>query len=170
MSLPLYIRGPGVPANSTLLHPSNHLDITRTIVELAGATPTGPPLDGKSFAAALGPAPPAPAAWRDFSFTEHFENDLTWQKISRPLDAPHRNFHLWCGDALAEVFNINDDPWELANLAETPAGAKFAAAQLPLAVFLGSCSGDECSAPTPVQPKKKPLACKNTTKGVEGWW
>lgn len=169
VSLPLYIRGPAIPPNSTLLHPTNHLDITATVVELAGATPKGPPLDGKSFVGALGPSPIAPADWRDFSFTEHFENDVTWQAIRRPLDTPRTKFHLWC-DSTMEVYNLDTDQWELVNMVEGVEGAKIAAKELPLAVFLGKCSGQECSAPTPETPKNKPLACKNTTKGVEGWW
>ena len=35
VSLPFYIRGPGLPPNTTRLHPTNHLDITATIVDLA---------------------------------------------------------------------------------------------------------------------------------------
>jgi arylsulfatase A-like enzyme len=93
VSLPLYIRGPGVPAGAELLYPTNHLDITATVVELAGATVSGPPLDGLSFAAALGPSPPAPEAWRSFSFTEHFENANTWWEIRRPLAADRTKFH-----------------------------------------------------------------------------
>ena len=167
ISLPLYIGGPGIPSNSTLLYPTNHLDLTATIVELSGAKPTGPPLDGKSFAAALGPSPPAPSDWRDFSFTEHFENDVTWQAIRRPLDSPRTKFHLWCGDSTMEVFDIDADKWELVNMAAGGSGAKIAASELPLAVFLGTCSGEECSKPMAAKVPKKPLACKNTTKGVE---
>ncbi len=170
VSLPLYIAGPGVPPNTTLLHPSNHLDITATIVELAGATPTGPPLDGKSFAADLGPTPGPASAWRDFSFTEHFGNALTWQAIRRPLGpGPRTKFTLWC-DSTMEVFDLDSDRWELVNTA-AGAGAAVAARELALAVALGQCSGgSQCSSPAPGTPKKHPLQCKNTTKGAEGWW
>lgn len=41
--------GPGVPPNSTQLHPTTHVDIAATLVDLAGAHATGPPLDGLSF-------------------------------------------------------------------------------------------------------------------------
>ena len=170
MSLPLYIAGPGVSANTTLLHPTNHLDITATIVELAGAAPVGPPLDGLSFAADLGPSPGAPAAWRDFSFTEHFSNALTWQAIRRPLAAPRTKFTLWCGDDTMEVFDLDADAWEMVNTA-AGAGAALAARELALAVTLGQCSGAQCSSPAPGKvPKHHYLVCKNTTKGVEGWW
>ena len=104
--LPFYIRGPGIPANQTALYATTHLDTTATIVELAGLTPIGPPLDGKSFAAALGANPPDPESWRSFSFSEFFGNDDTWWKIRRPFagSAPEAqtNWHYWCDD-VAEV-------------------------------------------------------------------
>ena len=128
----------------------------------------GPPLDGKSFASDLGPSPGPPSAWRDFSFTEHFSNSLTWQAIRRPLHSPRTKFTLWC-DSTMEVFDLDSDAWELVNTA-AGAGAALAARELALAVTLGQCSGSECSSPTPGTPKKRPLQCKNTTKGVEGWW
>jgi hypothetical protein len=78
--LPFYVRGPGVPAGATRLHPTTHVDVTATIVELAGAAPAGPPLDGLSVAAALGADPPAPAAWRNFSYSEYFGGIDTWRR------------------------------------------------------------------------------------------
>ena len=169
MSLPLYIKGPGVPAGTTLLHPTNHLDITATVVELAGATPSGPALDGKSFAAALTSTPVAPEDWRTFSFTEHFSNANTWWSIRRPLQADRTKFNHWCQED-EEVFHLDADQWEMSNVVGTPSGAALAAKELALAVTLGSCKGAaECGAPKPAgRVPKKPLMCKNVTKG-ETW-
>ena len=164
MSLPLYIRGPGVPAGTTLLHPTNHLDITATVVELAGATSVGEPLDGKSFAGEL-TAPGEPAAWRGFYFTEFFGNANTWWSIRRPLPGDGTKFNHWCQND-EEVFNISADALEMTNLIASPAGAKLAASELLIAEALGSCNGAECSAPTPARALKKPLVCKNVTKGL----
>ena len=147
VSLPLYIRGPGIPANTTLLHPTNHLDITATVVELAGATPVGPPLDGKSFAGALTAAPVPPEQWRTFSFTEHFGNANTWWHLRRPLAGDRTEFTHWCGGGDEEVFDMDADPWELRNVADG-AGAALAKRELPLAATLGSCSGASCWAPS----------------------
>ena len=47
--LPFYARGPGIPANSTQLHPTTHVDIAATVLDIAGAQSEGPPLDGLSF-------------------------------------------------------------------------------------------------------------------------
>jgi arylsulfatase A-like enzyme len=158
VSLPLYILGPGVPANAELLYPTNHIDITATVVELAGATPMGPPLDGLSFAAAFGPSPPAPADWRDFQFSEHHCDAVTWRKIRRPLVGENSTYHMWC-DGVEEVFEAGD-PWQLANTVRTT-GASFAEANMRLAEFLWQCSGPECNTPIPRGVKK--FSCYNTT-------
>ena len=168
-NLPMFVAGPGVVPNSTLLHPTNHLDITATVVELAGATATGPPLDGLSFASQL-TAPGDPASWRDFSFIEYFENANTWQSIRRPLAGDRTVFTQWCQDN-QEVFDLDADPYEINNLDGTSRGAAVEARDLPLAFTLGTCSGAACNQPSPGKPPKHPLACKNTTKGRgEGWW
>ena len=61
---------------------------------------------------------------------------------------------------------MDADPWELRNIADG-AGAALAKRELPLAATLGSCSGAPCWAPSAdPSPGKKPLACKNVTKGV----
>ena len=61
---------------------------------------------------------------------------------------------------------MDSDPWELNNIING-AGAALAAKELPLAVTLGGCSGAPCWAPAAApHPGKKPLACKNVTKGA----
>lgn len=165
ISLPLYIRGPGVPANSTLLYPTTPLDITATIVELAGATPVGPPLDGLSFAAAFSANPPAPAAWRDFSFTEFFGNANTWWTIRRPLAADNTKQVFWC-DGDNEVFDLAADAFEMQNIAAAPRGTKIVNKGMPLGVALSVCKGAACSAPEPTTVPPKPLPCKTVTKGA----
>ena len=44
--LPLYIRGPSVWRNVTLPHPTTHIDITRTVVDIAKATAHAPTNNG----------------------------------------------------------------------------------------------------------------------------
>jgi len=163
--LPFYIRGPGIPDDTTLLHPTNHLDITATLVELTGAQPVGPALDGKSFASALTSNPIPPEKWRNFSFSEYFQNFDTWWKIRWALSdgslTQNTAFHWWCTDQ-GEVFDLASDPWELTNLVRvTERGNAIRDKSLPLAVFLGSCSGPTCSTPTPVTPIPPiPLQCR----------
>jgi hypothetical protein len=174
--LPLFIAGPGVPANDTRAHPTNHLDITATLVDVAGATPVGPPLDGLSFRAALTADPVPPAAWRNFSFSEYFAGPDTWVKVRFPSHpaAPGGGavgFHWWC-TGTGEVFDLAADPWELTNSAEGGSawGDAVANATLPMATFLHTCAGPACSSPAAVDPLPPvPLPCANVTRGWDAF-
>lgn len=77
-----------------------------------------------------------------------------------------------------EVFFFNaSDPWELTNLAGargTDPGRSLLHKTMPLAAFMGSCSGLECSGGLPPSPPPinatQPLQCYIITpvKGVQG--
>eukprot|EP00051_Salpingoeca_urceolata_P029152 m.489072 g.489072 ORF g.489072 m.489072 type:complete len:680 (+) comp26352_c0_seq1:136-2175(+) len=196
--LPMVVRGPGVPKNVNVTLPTTHLDITATIVELAGAAEHAPSsLDGKSFAKQLTmQPPPEPAAWRTHSYSEFFANDNTWAMV-RVTNATHTfSLHRWCsGDNETEVFDLLSDPWQKANRFGT--GDAFSAAAvsqyLPLVAALHECKGSNCSAiPQTVVLRDgaaavAPLACKQiiskprvgsfslevradgTVGGVHGW-
>jgi arylsulfatase A-like enzyme len=86
-----------VPKGEVRLHQTTHLDITATVVELAGATSTAPTdLDGLSFASALPSDGVRPSAWRGFSFTEFFSGNNTWWNV-RVVNATYAfTFHWWC--------------------------------------------------------------------------
>ena len=171
--VPLFVRGPGVPANGTRLHPTTLVDLSATIVELAGAAPAGPPLDGLSFAGALTAAAPAPEQWRNFSFSEHFGGDTTWWLLRRPLAhagsagsaAAMTSFAWWCTNE-SEVFDLAVDPWQLSNLAgASPRGDAVANASLALAAALARCSGANCSSEADAAPPAaNALACYKTTR------
>ena len=47
--VPFYIRGPGITPGSTLSHPTTHLDLTATLLDLAGIDASALNLDGLSF-------------------------------------------------------------------------------------------------------------------------
>ena len=158
VSLPFYAAGPGVPRGAALAYPTTHIDLTATIVELAGATASRE-LEGLSFASAFRPSPPTPEAWRPWQFAEHHCGQLTWRSLRWPL----RNvtYSMWCGDrrpgdanGAEEVFDHGLDPWELSNIAEDGGPGKAVAAESgPLAEALWACSGKQCHAPiaTPVR-------------------
>jgi hypothetical protein len=112
--LPFYIAGPGVPKGEIRLHQTTHLDITATVVDLAGAKITAPTddLDGLSFASALRENGPSPSAWRGFSFTEFFSGNNTWWNV-RVVNATHAfTFHWWC-TGQAEVFDLKTDQFQV---------------------------------------------------------
>lgn len=163
VSLPMYIAGPGVPAGTALLYPTNHIDITATIVELAGATVTGPPLDGLSFASAFRPNPPAPADWRDWQFSEFHCGTDTWRQVRRPL--VNTTYTMWCSQdgslGTQEVFDLMNDPWQVSNIVGTPAGANVSASDSKIAEAMWTCKGDACRNPTPADVQ--PFYCYNVT-------
>jgi hypothetical protein len=64
------------------------------------------------------------------------------------------------------VFDLSEDVWEMNNLIGTPVGDSVSARDMPLGVYLSSCTGAHCSNPKPATIPKKPLPCKNTTKGI----
>lgn len=151
VSLPMYMKGPSVPQGKELLYPTTHIDITATLVELASLKIMGPKLDGLSFASAFFSNPPQPEAWREFQFSEHHCDKLTWRKIRRPLS--NITYNMWC-DAknsvgIEEVYDLGNDPWELDNIVnKAGVGKNFSATEGPLAEFLWTCAGAECNSPT----------------------
>ena len=173
--LPFYIRGPQIPKNTTLLFPTNHLDVTATIVELSGASPVGPPLDGLSFAAALTPNPISVDSWRNFSYSEYFGGIDTWVEVRYPdgnlpptasqipLDGGLK-LHFWCTNDI-EVFNITSDPWELENIQLTPQGDVLVNATIGTLNTLATCSGVSCYQPssTALPANDSIVACYNET-------
>lgn len=168
--VPFYIKGPGIPTNVKLQHASTHLDVTATIADIAGATPKGPPLDGKSFKSELSGTSDA-KAWRSFSFSEHFENELTWWMIRSPFetgDASQTSFHWWCTGE-AEVFDLKADPWQLKNLVSpsTKRGESVKDMYMGIGVALSQCSGHDCIYPKRAKVPHKPLECKKTGRGPD---
>jgi hypothetical protein len=155
-TLPMYLRGPGVASGATLSHPTNHLDITATIVELAGAavTPAGVALDGKSFAAEIANASirADPDGWRQYSFSEFFSGINTWQLV-RVVNSTHKFSYIrWCtkdsaGREQVEIFDMLADPWQSHNLLGKPGLGTAAADRFDgVAAALGTCAGEDCAA------------------------
>lgn len=177
VSLPFYIAGPGVAKGVIRHHPTNHMDITKTIMDIAGATPVGPPLDGKSMVPALGETPVPVESWRTWQYSEFFAQNNTWQALRlvnttalQDRDPHDRSpstsvaLHRWCTGEV-EVFNMGGgDQWQLSNLgdtAPTPFGEAIKKQYLPMLSALGQCSGADCQDPTP--GAVSPLACYETT-------
>jgi arylsulfatase A-like enzyme len=63
ISVPLLVRGPGVPAGRRVPHIAGNIDIASTLLAIAGATPPSN-LDGRSLLPVLSANPPAQAEWR----------------------------------------------------------------------------------------------------------
>jgi arylsulfatase A-like enzyme len=115
-NIPLTLAGPGVQQGVTSDARVSSLDLWPTLLELVGAAPIDVP-DSRSFTSVL--RDPAGAAG-DFTtaFAEYFGNryyisyrvtwDGSWKYIHNGFD-------------IDELYNLDEDPWEMTNLAEDPA-------------------------------------------------
>jgi N-acetylglucosamine-6-sulfatase len=139
--VPLIIRGPGVPVNATREQLVANIDLAPTIVSLTGAVPLRV-MDGTNLLPLA--QDPSVDANRDLLFESP---DIGTYGIRR---GPWK-YDSWSnGDQ--ELYNLNDDPYELQNLLYDPPGpagptadeqaiAQQLAARL---TQLRSCSGASC--------------------------
>eukprot|EP00730_Choanoeca_flexa_P003255 TRINITY_DN11343_c0_g1_i1.p2 TRINITY_DN11343_c0_g1~~TRINITY_DN11343_c0_g1_i1.p2 ORF type:complete len:245 (+),score=65.15 TRINITY_DN11343_c0_g1_i1:1598-2332(+) len=176
--VPMFVRGPGIAQGQRLPYPSNHVDITRTIVDWAQIAEHAPQdLDGKSFAEVL--ENPVPLRdWRTWGFSEFYVDDNTWQAvrvINETTGQADVKFTLWCTNQ-TEVFDLANDEWELDNqggTSPTTYGRHVQAEWMPVVSALGSCKAETCQ-----HPKAKPvpvsvLPCHNTGPAMdidEAWY
>jgi N-acetylglucosamine-6-sulfatase len=151
--VPLVVRGPGIPAGVALPAPVTLVDLTATVLELAGGVAhTGPALDGQSFAQALTGAGAAASLWqRNFTFSEPFDGRNSWVHVRFPGDAPgalaRASFTRWCTNE-SEVYDLQGDAQQLRNIAgEAGRGREAEAQGRALALALLACSGETCASP-----------------------
>jgi choline-sulfatase len=110
--IPMIVAGPGVPGGKIVETPVSAVDLSPTLLDLAGA-PKGDKLRGNSLVGlANGSSPNHPPA-----FSESLsEGNCTGSYMLREGDWKYVNF-TWYGNLL---FNLKDDPGEFRNLAGDP--------------------------------------------------
>jgi arylsulfatase A-like enzyme len=143
IKVPLLIRGPGIPEDQTRDQLVNNLDVTATIVDLAGAKP-GVSLDGKSLVPLFANAG---APWRSALL------------IESPITRFDKNTNRYAGVRTAtkkyvrydggfeELFDLVVDPYELNNVAHDAAYASDLSALRGTHDTLKSCTGAACWVP-----------------------
>jgi len=136
-SVPFLVRGPGVPQGLTSHALVSQLDITATMLEVAGANTSG--IDGRSLMPLLGGT--VPNSWRKRLLVEQLGGTPHWEMLregdySYIERAPLENVPLLpreLEDALGnileeigllrgeqELYNLAADPYELENLYAAP--------------------------------------------------
>jgi arylsulfatase A-like enzyme len=134
--VPLYVRGPGVPADSTVDELVLNTDFAPTFAELAGTEFGGS--DGRSLAPLL--RGEESGTWRSAILLEGFVG-----KGDRVYSAVRTGTHKYVeyGNGEKELYDLANDPHELENVYETadPALVEDLKARLEA---LRDCSGDEC--------------------------
>jgi arylsulfatase A-like enzyme len=143
IKVPLLMRGPGIPERETRDQLVNNLDLTATILDLAGAKP-GVPLDGKSLKPLFtdGEAP-----WRSSILIEspvtRFEKAANRYAGVRTATRKYVKYQ----SGFEELFDLAADPHELRNKARDPAYASDLATLRGLESTLKTCVGESCWTP-----------------------
>lgn len=143
--LPLFVWGPGIEAGSAN-HLLSHIDITATILDLAGA-PLPHFLDGKSFAPLLDDPTVVPEPdWQDAVLIENMSGkspygqhiDLRYQALRR-----YDDIYVEFANGEREYYDLTADPHQLDNAYDGLRRNRQRSLQRQLA-DLSDCAGPAC--------------------------
>lgn len=155
LNVPFIVRGPGVRAGATIDQMVTLMDITPTILDLAGAVPTGREPDGISLRTALRTG--APIVNRTLLLSSGPQQSPAGTPL--PLFDGVRNarYSYWrYDDGFEELYDRSIDPYQLASVAYDPRYAQVKAALIAEWTVLKDCSGASCRVPS--APIPEPLA------------
>jgi arylsulfatase A-like enzyme len=108
--IPLMGRLPGGAGSSTCELPVSNMDLSKTVLELAGSDVPSD-LDGRSLVPIL--EGKAPKDWPDYTVGEFFGHHYGYEARY----VVHRNYkYIFHPGAFDELYQIDKDPWELENL------------------------------------------------------
>jgi arylsulfatase A-like enzyme len=140
ISVPLYMRGPGISAGRTLPQMIGNVDLAPTICQIAGVTP-GRPVDGRSF---LPLAQGSSIPWRTRYLLERGGNNRAFKGIRSAENYVFTEFiEVVKGEVPGEYYNLAADPFELTNLYNSlPNSQKNNLRKL--VKNLAKCKGDSC--------------------------
>jgi len=146
--VPLLMRGPGIRAGKNLSGAAMDVDVTRTILDMAGAKP-GRVMDGISLlpsAKGKKKLPKRNIPLQAMKPLLRFDTPVT--KFDQPYygvrTGRYKYIH-WAFDAPnVELYDLKKDPDELVNLATDPAQAETVARLEAMSVRLSECRGSNC--------------------------
>jgi arylsulfatase A-like enzyme len=142
--IPLMIRGPGIAAGRTETRMVLGTDLAPTILELAGTTVPAT-VDGRTLKQVLrGQTTHEPwrtafplMRWRGDNHESNLNRDFIGVRTAR------WKYIEWAG-GIAEMYDLQADPYELNSIANVPAFAGIQAKLADLATRLNACVGAAC--------------------------
>jgi LysM repeat protein len=152
--VPLFVRGPGVPAGSETEDLIVNTDFAPTFADLGGAAFSG---DGRPFTPLLrGEDPP----WRSAVLLERPSNEK--QAFSAIRTENYKYVEYDNGEK--ELYDLRADPYELNSIPESANPSLFAELKTELGA-LKSCSGGGCWEAENLSPSPSPLPLLSSSGG-----
>ncbi len=141
--MPLYVRGPGVPAGRAVEHLAGLLDLVPTFLNLAGA-PIPDSVDGMSLSPLLTSSPTPLSAWRKEILIEHPGG------AGLPIRIPgyygvrtQTELYVEYENGESEYYDLRTDPLQLENLGRRAPSSTLAQLSARVAA-LSRCQGVTC--------------------------
>lgn len=143
--VPLVIRGPGIPEGETRTQIVNNIDLSVTLMEMAGVLP-GNIVDGRSLAPVLADAT---TPWRTVVGIHGFDDGLAFHgaRSATMMFAQYQNA---CCGIEEEFYELVSDPYQLTNRVADPACTAAVNFLRQASTALASCVGVSCWIEEPV--------------------
>jgi arylsulfatase A-like enzyme len=135
--LPLYVRGAGIASGSSFAGVTCNLDVTATILELAGASMLWT-VDGRSMVSILHGAPPQDWNTATLLQTPDFKGG------DGQLGVAAYNFRLYRMGHITELYDMKNDPNQLVDVWNNPSYADVQADMIAALAALTPCQGASC--------------------------
>ena len=150
LRVPLIVSGPGFPQGVTSSYPVTTVDVSATILDLAGATP-GRLSDGRSIVTKIDDSTPRPFPIEGDTNKSPGTHEWGWQGAHW---GRYSYMRYWNGGE--ELYDLSRSWWQEENLVDNPRYAVILDQMRTLYQELRSCQGvDECNPPSQVPPAPK---------------
>jgi arylsulfatase A-like enzyme len=150
LRVPLIIRGPGVPKGKTIHGQVSNVDFAPTLLDIADAKP-GRTLDGVSLLPGLKDKSARPdQAILIEALARLFEGNIPvngWDRPYTGVRTDRYTYVVWTETGEKELYDRQQDPYELQNVAGDPAYADVQADLQAKLEKLRNCKGKKCDVP-----------------------
>jgi N-acetylglucosamine-6-sulfatase len=149
VELPMYLRGPGIPAGTVSRKMVSNVDVAPTFADMGGASVPGF-VDGRSM---LGLAKGEPVEWRKFAYSAAWPQSegtgLSGMEDWRQIRTAQAAYHYYPRTGEEELYDLKGDPFQLENLLHGGVSDEeeiLRARYRDLSERMNACSGGECRA------------------------